>query len=126
VSLVEEALASVGLAGFEGRAPASLSGGERQRVALARALVTQPDLVLFDEPLANLDVALKAEMLALLRSLLVRRKTAAIYVTHDAREARELEARVAIVESGRLSQVGTLAELEAEPRTAFVRAFASS
>jgi iron(III) transport system ATP-binding protein len=123
---VQAALGGVGLPGFEGRSPASLSGGERQRVAIARALVTEPDLVLFDEPLANLDVALKAEMLRLIGELLAQRRTAAIYVTHDAREARELGARVAVIESGRLTQVGTLAELVTDPSTPFVRAFASS
>jgi iron(III) transport system ATP-binding protein len=121
---IREALDRVGLSGFERRAPASLSGGERQRVAIARALVTEPDLVLFDEPLANLDVALKLEMLRLIRELLAQRGTAALYVTHDPQEARELRARVAVLESGRISQIGTLAELAADPRTPFVRVFA--
>jgi iron(III) transport system ATP-binding protein len=120
---VSRALARVGLERFGARSPSSLSGGERQRVALARALVTEPDLALFDEPLANLDVALKLEMLALIRQVLAEGKTTAVYVTHDPREARELGATVAVLESGRIVQVGTLAELAADPKTAFVRTF---
>jgi iron(III) transport system ATP-binding protein len=123
---IGEALVRVNLAGFEARMPSSLSGGERQRVAIARALITEPDLVLFDEALANLDVALKAEILALLRDLFANRRTAALFVTHDAREAKALAGRVAILESGSIAQVGTLEDLAANPRTAFARAFASS
>jgi iron(III) transport system ATP-binding protein len=123
---IGDALGRVHLSGLEARMPASLSGGERQRVAIARALVTKPDLVLFDEALANLDVALKADMLALIRELLAQGNTAALFVTHDAKEARALTARVAILESGRIAQTGTLEELAANPRTAFVRAFGGS
>jgi iron(III) transport system ATP-binding protein len=121
---IRDMLARVGLAGCEQRAPASLSGGERQRVAIARALVTEPDLVLFDEPLANLDVALKAEMLALIHQLLAQAGTAAIYVTHDAQEAERLAAEVVVLESGRITQTGTLVQVAADPQTPFVRAFA--
>jgi ABC-type molybdate transport system ATPase subunit len=106
--------------------PASLSGGEKQRVAIARALVLQPDLVLLDEPLASLDVGLKAEMLDLLHELLVSCGAAALYVTHDAREPARLAARVAVLEQGRITQAGTLSELAASPKTPFVRAFVAS
>jgi iron(III) transport system ATP-binding protein len=123
---IADALARVGLPGSERRPPASLSGGERQRLAIARALVTEPDIVLFDEPLSNLDVALKAEMLALIGDLLGQRGTAALYVTHDAHEARQLGAQVAVLEAGRISQLGTVEQLAANPRTPFIRALAAS
>lgn len=123
---VRDALAQVELGGYERRWPTTLSGGERQRVAIARALVLEPDLVLFDEPLASLDVALKAEMLDLLRDALAQKKTAALYVTHDAREAARLGARIAVLEAGRITQSGRIGEIAADPRTAFVRAFVES
>ena len=122
---IREVLARVELVGVDTRPPAALSGGERQRVALARALVTEPDLVLFDEALANLDVALQIEMLALIEKLLGERGTTALYVTHEPRETKGLARRVLVLEAGRLVQQGTLAELAREPRTAFVRAFAA-
>jgi ABC-type nitrate/sulfonate/bicarbonate transport system ATPase subunit len=83
-------LARVGLAGKERRHPGELSGGERQRVAIARALVVDPRAVLLDEPLSNLDVLLKQDLLGLFRELFRERGTTAIYVTHDPREARAL------------------------------------
>jgi iron(III) transport system ATP-binding protein len=125
-SRVADALARVDLAGFEPRMPSSLSGGERQRVAIARALVLEPDVVLFDEPLASLDVALKAEMLDLLRETLASARIAALWVTHDAREARRLAERIVVLEAGRVVQAATLDVLAREPRTSFVRAFVSS
>ena len=121
---IHGALALVGLAGHARRTPGELSGGERQRVALARALVQEPAAILFDEPLSNLDVALKREILGLLRALLGERRLPAIFVTHDPREAAALAARVAILERGRIVQVGTADELLASPATAFTRAFA--
>ena len=120
---IAETLSSVALPGLEQRAPASLSGGERQRVALARALVTKPDIVLFDEPLANLDVALRLEMLALVRELLSAAGASALYVTHDPAEARALATEVVVLEGGRVAARGTLAALARDPATPFVRAF---
>jgi iron(III) transport system ATP-binding protein len=115
-------LERVGLRGFERRRPADLSGGEQQRVAIARALVAEPRAVLLDEPLANLDVVRKREMLAFLRELLVAQRSTALYVTHDPREAALLADRVAVLEAGRIVQIGSLEALRAEPATPFVHA----
>lgn len=113
-------LGRVGLDGKERRFPGELSGGERQRVALARALVLEPAAVLFDEPLTNLDVALKREMIGLLGELLAERSATALYVTHDVREAAALGHRIAILEAGRVVQAGTLDHLRARPADGFV------
>jgi iron(III) transport system ATP-binding protein len=99
-------LARVGLADRAAESPARLSGGERQRVALARALVARPAAVLLDEPFTALDVALKPEILALVRDLLAEHATAAIVVSHDPREARLLGDRVAVLERGGLAWEG--------------------
>jgi ABC-type Fe3+/spermidine/putrescine transport system ATPase subunit len=123
---IRAVLADLDLSGKDRRMPASLSGGERQRVAIARALVLEPDLVLFDEPLASLDVALRAELLELVLETLASRNAAALWVTHDAREAERLARRIVVLEGGRVTQCGTAAELTADPRTPFVRAFAAS
>jgi iron(III) transport system ATP-binding protein len=125
-SRIHDALSHVGLADHLRRYPGELSGGERQRVAIARALVQEPQAVLFDEPLSNLDVVLKRELTELFRRLLRERRMPALYVTHDPREAAALADRVAILEGGRIVQVGTMAELAASPATAFVRAFAEA
>ncbi len=114
-------LESVGLAGKEHSRPGQLSGGERQRVAIARALVLQPRAVLLDEPLSNLDVGLKRELLSVFRDLLKERRTTALYVTHDLREAAALGDRIAVVEEGHLVQEGTLDSLRARPASSFVR-----
>src|SRR6202008_1431156 len=104
--------------------PGELSGGERQRVAIARALVQDPEAILFDEPLASLDVALKRELIGLLRALLRDNHRTAVYVTHDPREVIELADRIAVLERGRVVQVGTASALRTAPATTFVRAFA--
>ena len=114
-------LARVALTGQERRHPAELSGGERQRVAIARALVGDPRAVLFDEPLSNLDVALKKELLALFRELLVERGTTALYVTHDPREAQELASRAAVLDGGRLVHLGPLDALRGRADLPFAR-----
>ena len=114
----------VGLAGKESRRPAQLSGGERQRVAIARALVLDPQAVLFDEPLTNLDVSLRGELLVLVRGLIKERGVSALYVTHEPREAAALGHRIAVLEQGRIVQVGTIDELSARPATSFVRVVA--
>jgi len=111
----------VGLAGKEDRRPAQLSGGERQRVAIARALVLDPQAVLFDEPLTNLDVSLRRELLALVRALLKERGMPALYVTHEPREAVYVGDRIAVMADGRVVQTGTLDALRANPVNEFVR-----
>jgi iron(III) transport system ATP-binding protein len=110
----------VGLAGKEDRRPAQLSGGERQRVAIARALVLDPQAVLFDEPLTNLDVSLKRELLALVRGLLKERGVPALYVTHEPREAVYVGDRIAVMGDGRVVQTGTVDVLRANPANEFV------
>ena len=114
-------LERLGLADKGGRYPGQLSGGEQQRVAIARALVLEPRAVLLDEPLSNLDVALKRELLSLFRGLFRERGSTAIYVTHDLREAASLGDRIAVMEAGRIVQVGTLDALREAPASAFVR-----
>ena len=118
---IETILARVGLASRAASYPRELSGGERQRVAIARALVLDPPAVLLDEPLANLDVVLRSELLQLFRALLQARGTAALYVTHDLREAAALGGRIAVLEQGRIVQTGSLEDLCDSPATDFVR-----
>jgi ABC-type Fe3+/spermidine/putrescine transport system ATPase subunit len=101
-----EALAGVGLEGAGPRAVQALSGGEQQRVALARALVIEPGVLLLDEPLSNLDPALRASTRADLRRLLTRRRVTALFVTHDQEDAFAVADRVAVLRGGRLLQVG--------------------
>lgn len=113
-------LGRVGLADRPERYPGELSGGERQRVAIARALVLEPRAVLLDEPLSNLDVSLKRELLGFFRELLEERKTTAVYVTHDLREAAAVADRIAAMESGRIVQTGSLEALRARPASSFV------
>lgn len=114
-------LQQVGLSDKARNYPGQLSGGERQRVAIARALVLEPRAVLLDEPLSNLDVVLKSELLHLFRELLETRETTALYVTHDLREAATLGDRIAVIEEGRIVQSGRLDELRARPASDFVR-----
>jgi iron(III) transport system ATP-binding protein len=123
---VREALSQVRLDGFEARHPGELSGGERQRVAIARALVTDPVALLLDEPLANLDVVCKQELLALLAEVTRDRRLPTLHVTHDPAEAAALGDRIAVLEGGALAQVGTADQLAAEPATPFVEALASA
>jgi ABC-type sugar transport system ATPase subunit len=120
VAAVAEAL---GLGDLLERRPAQLSGGERQRTALARAIVRQPKAFLFDEPLSNLDAALRAGMRAELAALHRRLGVTALYVTHDQTEAMTLGHRIAVLRAGRLEQVGTPAEVYARPATVFVATF---
>jgi len=122
---IRSILGRVGLTGKEHSHPGELSGGERQRVAIARALVLEPRAVLLDEPLSNLDVGLKRELLSIFRALLKERQTTALYVTHDLREAAALGDRIAVMEQGRVVQEGTLDSLRANPASSFVRTLLS-
>ncbi|MFY0734585.1 ABC transporter ATP-binding protein [Aurantimonas sp. NFXS3] len=120
---VAEALAAVDLTGFEARRPADLSGGQRQRVALARCLAMDPAVVLLDEPLANLDVNLRASMEDTFREFHQRTGATMVYVTHDQAEAMAMADRVAVMEAGRILQVADPVTLYAEPRSQQVARF---
>ncbi|MEM4061183.1 MAG: ABC transporter ATP-binding protein, partial [Pyrobaculum sp.] len=101
---VMEALELVGLAGLEKRRPFQLSGGQQQRVALARALVVQPEVLLLDEPLANLDAKLRVELRDEVRKIAKRLSITTIYVTHDQEEAFAVADRIAVMNAGRIMQ----------------------
>ncbi|NDV85681.1 ATP-binding cassette domain-containing protein [Aurantimonas aggregata] len=120
---VAEALAAVDLSGFEARRPADLSGGQRQRVALARCLAMDPAVVLLDEPLANLDVNLRASMEDTFKEFHERTKATMVYVTHDQAEAMAMADRVAVMEAGRVLQVTDPVTLYGEPASEAVARF---
>jgi len=117
------ALALVQLEGLGGRSPRQLSGGQQQRVALARALVFEPPVLLMDEPLGALDKKLRAEMQLELKHLHARLGVTVIYVTHDQEEALTLSDRVAVMNQGRIEQLGAPLDLYESPRTRFVAEF---
>jgi spermidine/putrescine ABC transporter ATP-binding subunit len=118
-----EGLRKVNLTGFEARYPGQLSGGQQQRVALARALVLNPDILLLDEPLSNLDAKIRIQVRAEIRKLQQELGITTIYVTHDQEEALSLSDRVAVMKDGRVLQVGAPKELYERPRTRFVADF---
>jgi iron(III) transport system ATP-binding protein len=120
---IDAALALVELDGYGERRPSALSGGQRQRVALARCLVTEPSLVLLDEPLANLDVHLRASMEQEFARFHQRTRTTMLYVTHDQSEAMALADRIAVMDRGRVLQVATPSTLYREPVDATVASF---
>ena len=120
---VEEAIALVRLQGLSDRKPAAMSGGQQQRVALARALVIRPSILLLDEPLSNLDAKLRDEMRTEIRDIQQRLGITAIFVTHDQVEALTMCDRVAVMNAGRLEQLGTPQELYERPATPFVASF---
>ena len=122
---IADALALVNLEGFGDRRPANLSGGQRQRVALARCLVATPSLVLFDEPLANLDVHLRASMEDEFAAFHKRTGTTIVYITHDQSEAMALADRIAVMDHGRLAQLAAPRELYQEPANEMVASFIS-
>ena len=116
-------LAELGLDELAERRPSSLSGGEKQRVALARALAASPRALLFDEPLAALDVHSRGEVRAFLAAHLARVALPTIVVTHDARDARMLADRLLVLEAGKVTQSGTWEELCSRPASRFVERF---
>jgi iron(III) transport system ATP-binding protein len=120
---VERALALVEMEPYARRKVQALSGGQQQRVALARALAPEPPLLLLDEPLSNLDAALRERTRDELRALLKRLGMTAVFVTHDQEEAFALSDRVAVLNRGRLQQLGTPEELYGAPANAFVASF---
>jgi ABC-type Fe3+/spermidine/putrescine transport system ATPase subunit len=118
-----DGLAKVNLTGLEDRYPGQLSGGQQQRVALARALVLNPDLLLLDEPLSNLDAKIRVQVRAEIRRLQRSLGITTIYVTHDQEEALSLSDRVAVMRDGRIVQTAAPKDLYERPRTRFVADF---
>ncbi|MCJ0764961.1 ABC transporter ATP-binding protein [Variovorax terrae] len=118
-----EALRNVGLVGFDERLPSELSGGQQQRVALARALVLEPAVLLFDEPLSNLDARLRREMREEIRALQQRLKLTVAYVTHDQSEALAVSDQIIVMDQGLIAQRGTPQSLYEYPKTEFVAGF---
>ena len=117
------AMKTVGLEGYEARWPNELSGGQQQRVALARALVLEPKVLLFDEPLSNLDARLRRRMREEIRELQQRLRLTAVYVTHDQDEALSISDRIIVMDKAVVVQEGTPRELYETPRTRFVADF---
>ena len=120
-AMVNEALAKVGLVGYEARYPGQLSGGQQQRVALARALALNPDVLLLDEPLSNLDAKIRGSVRAEIRKLQQSLGITTVYVTHDQEEALTLSDRIGIMCDGKLVQIGTPHDLYEKPSTRFGR-----
>ncbi len=120
---VAEALRTVQMPDFGQRLPAQLSGGQRQRVGLARAIVNRPGLLLLDEPLGALDLKLRRDMQLELKHIQEELGITFLYVTHDQEEALSMSSRIAIVNRGRIEQIGTPREVYEYPATAFVAAF---
>ncbi len=120
---VQEALRLVRLEGHERKYPRQLSGGQQQRVGLARALVYRPKVLLLDEPLSNLDAKLREEMRFEIKDVVTRLGITAVYVTHDQEEALALSDRVAIMNRGRLEQLGSPEEIYGRPHSRFVAEF---
>ncbi len=120
---VAEALRRVQMTELAGRRPTQLSGGQQQRVALARALVVNPDVLLLDEPLSNLDAKLRLEMRTAIRRICKTARITTIYVTHDQEEALSMADRIAVMRDGKLMQVGAPAELYNRPANRFVADF---
>ncbi len=117
------ALATVGLTGLDARLPSELSGGQQQRVAVARALVLEPSVLLFDEPLSNLDARLRRQMREEIRDLQQRLRLTVVYVTHDQSEAMAVSDRIIVMDKAVIAQEGAPRELYEQPRDAFVAGF---
>ncbi|PTM39991.1 ABC transporter ATP-binding protein [Bosea sp. 124] len=122
-SKVGAALERVGLGHLGARHPAALSGGQRQRVALARALVIQPQVLLMDEPLSNLDAKLRVQVRETIVELQREAKITTVFVTHDREEALAMSDRIGVMNKGRLEQVGSPAAIYREPATGYVADF---
>jgi iron(III) transport system ATP-binding protein len=120
---VDEVLTMVQMTALADRKPNQLSGGQQQRVALARALAVNPDCLLLDEPLSNLDASLRLEMRTEIRRICKSAGCTTIYVTHDQKEALSIADRIAVLKDGKLIQIGTPGELYHTPATSFVAGF---
>ncbi|MBO9425681.1 ABC transporter ATP-binding protein [Labrenzia sp. R4_1] len=123
---VEQAAAVLNLTDYLDRRPGQLSGGQRQRVAIGRAIVREPSAFLFDEPLSNLDAALRVGMRLEISELHERLKTTMIYVTHDQVEAMTMADKIVVLRAGNIEQVGSPLELYKNPRNQFVAGFIGS
>ena len=121
--MVDSALDTVSLGGFQNRSATRLSGGQQQRVALARAIVRQPRLLLLDEPLSNLDASLREEMRTELKRLQQQIGVTTIYVTHDHAEALDMSDRIAVLNGGRIVQIGAPRDIYFRPQSSFVAGF---
>jgi iron(III) transport system ATP-binding protein len=117
------ALATVGLTGFDARLPSELSGGQQQRVAVARALVLEPGVLLFDEPLSNLDARLRRQMREEIRELQQRLSLTVVYVTHDQSEAMAVSDRIVVMNKATIAQEGAPRDLYEQPSDVFVAGF---
>lgn len=120
---VKWALDLLQLNGMEDRSPSQLSGGQQQRVAIARVLVNEPQVLLFDEPLSNLDAKLRVYMRGEIRGLQEKLKTTTIYVTHDQEEAMSISDIMVLVNQGKIEQIGTPLEIYKRPKTEFAAEF---
>jgi iron(III) transport system ATP-binding protein len=118
-----EKIQLIGLDGLENRSPSELSGGQQQRVAVARALVLEPEVLLFDEPLSNLDAKLRRRVREDIRELQQRLKLTVVYVTHDQEEALAVSDRIIVMSNARIAQAGTPRELYEQPASLFVADF---
>ncbi len=122
---ISEVLDLVGLAGLEKRYPHELSGGQQQRIALARALAPQPEIILLDEPLSNLDLQVRQRLRHDIRRILKASGTSAIFVTHDQEEALAISDTIGVMRDGKLEQIGTPEEIYTQPASRFVAEFVS-
>ncbi|MBC8309378.1 MAG: ABC transporter ATP-binding protein [Planctomycetes bacterium] len=118
-----QALSKVHMEQLANRKPNELSGGQQQRVALARAIVVEPEVLLLDEPLSNLDAKLRLEMRSEIRNICTSLGITTVYVTHDQKEALSIADRMAILKDGKVQQVGTPSEIYLEPNSTFVAEF---
>jgi iron(III) transport system ATP-binding protein len=123
---VRQAIESVGLLDLAERYPAQMSGGQRQRVALARALVIRPRVLLMDEPLSNLDDKMRTQMRDVILDLVQEARITTVFVTHDQEEALAMSDKIAIMNQGRIAQIGTPEELYGMPVNAYVADFVGS
>ena len=120
---IKEILCMLRIEGLSDRFPKALSGGQQQRVALGRAIIVEPEILLFDEPLSNLDAKLRIEMRLEIKRLQKMVGITAIYVTHDQEEALVISDRIAVMNQGVIEQVGTPVQIYEEPKTRFVAEF---
>ena len=120
---VQQLLSKLGVAGFDHRYPSELSGGQQQRVALARALVASPSVILFDEPLSNVDARVRRRLRSQLRELKHQTRFAGIYVTHDQEEAMEFADTLAVMEHGKIRQMSSSHEVYTRPASLYVAGF---